>query len=445
MTCCRGHRLFLPALLLAATLLIPTAAQGGAIAPCEQPMIFDRAAVNAVILPYRYTGEKSQQMLSEAGQQLSRLLQLETLFALVKYGSVGAVELQGEPGGCQVDRILEQLTQGSGPGKLRPGHGLILLWGRIYEEGSDIYLQSYLRFLRGQTAEEFRFPLGAGDKFLASLPAQAFAFPPRRLSQEDLQQITTRFADSAMIRPHPDLNSPGKSLAAWPAWKPFAYWVTEVRGDWMHIQAQDQSGSGWVRARLDPKAWPLRQKLPELTLLDALAGYLRFQVGKDVAEVKPAPETTLGQMRETLELYLNQTEGQSEALPQAVGLAAEGILRLGSGGEGAAQQTAAQFTRARNLVPQNAEARNLAVLGQWLLALQGREVSGASLVQGLLDAVAVAPNNPQTLANLETLYRQFQKTPAQSPYLAPELAQRLSTLQQIRTAQPLERNNREKR
>jgi hypothetical protein len=432
---CRGHHHFLPALLLAAALFVPIVARSGAIAPCEHPMVFDRAAVNAVILPYRYTGDKRHQMLSEAGQQLSRLLQLETLFALVKYGSVGAVELQGEPGGCQVDRILDQLTQGSGQGRLRPGHGLILLWGRIYEEGSDIYLQSYLKFLRGQTAEEFRFPLGAGEEFLARLPAQGFAFPPRRLSQEDLKQITTRFADSAVIRAQPDLNASGESLAAWPAWKPFAYWVTEVRRDWMHIQAQDQSGSGWVRARLDPKAWPLRQKLPELTLLDALAGYLRFQVGKDVAEVKPAPEAALGQMRETLALYLSQTEGQSEALPQAVGLAAEGIVRLCSGGEGAVQQAAAQFTRARNLVPQNAEARNLAVLGQWLLERQGSEVSGGSLVQGLLDAVAVAPSNPQTLANLETLYRQFQLTPAQSPFPEAELAKRLTTLRQIRAAQ----------
>lgn len=431
----RGNHSTLLALLIALVLLLPTGVWAGAIAPCEHPMVFERAAVNAVILPYRYTGEKKHQMLSEAGQQLSRLLQLETLFALVKYGSIGAVELVGEPAGCQVDRILEQLTQGSRQGSLRPGHGLILLWGRIYEEGSDIYLQSYLRFLRGKTSEELRFSFSGGDEFLARLPAQAFSFPPRRLTRDDLQQITTRFADSAVIRQQPDLGSPGKSLAAWPAWKPLAYWVSEIRGDWMHIQAQDSSGSGWVRARLDPKAWPLREKLPELTLLDALAGYLRYQVGRDVAEVKPAPEATLGQVQKTLALYLSQTEGQAEALPQAVGLAAEGILRLRSGGGEAARQVAPLFSRVRNLVPQNAEAHNLAVLGQWLLARQGSDISGASLVQGLLDAVAVEPSNPQTLANLETLYHQFQRAPEQSPYPSAELAQRLSTLQQIRAGQ----------
>lgn len=432
---CRSPHGTTALLLCALTLLLPAVSRGGAFARCEHPMVFDRAAVNAVILPYRYTGDKRQQMLSEAGQQLTRLLQLETLFALVKYGSIGAVELGGEPGDCQVDRILEQLTQTRGQGTLRPGHGMILLWGRIYEEGNDIYLQSYLRFLRGKTTEELRFPLGAEAEFLARLPAQAFAFPPRRLSQGDLQQITTRFADSAVIREQPDLNSPGKPLAAWPAWKPFAYWVKKVSGDWMQIEAQDGSG-GWVRARLDPEAWPLRQKLPELTLLDALAGYLRFQVGQDLAEVTPAPEGTLEQMSQTLTLYLKQTAGELESLPQAVGLAAEGIVRLRSGGEKAARQAAPLFNRARSLVPQNAETRNLAVLGQWLLADQGNEVSGASLAQGLLDAVAVAPNNPQTLANLETLYRQFQQRPDQSPYPSTELAQRLTTLRQIRAAQP---------
>lgn len=111
-------------------------------------------------------------------------------------------------------------------------------------------------------------------------------------------------------------------------------------------------------------------------------------------------------------------------------------VRLRSAGAEAPPQAAALFSQARRLIPQNAEARNLEVLGQWLLARQGDpEVSGARLVQGLLDAVAVAPQNPELLANLETLYRQFQQRPAHSPFAASELTERLATLQKIRARQ----------
>ena len=101
-----------------------------------------------MVLPFRYAGTEERRELTETGQRLTRLVQFEILLSMVKYGSVAAVALhESEPGGCDAVDVLEQV-------RLEPGHGLILVWGRLFEQQDQIYVQTYVRFLRGERSED---------------------------------------------------------------------------------------------------------------------------------------------------------------------------------------------------------------------------------------------------------------------------------------------------
>ena len=143
--------------LSAVTLLLVLIAQSASgISPAEQcsnPSVFPGAAINVIILPY--STETPRHTLGEAAQKFTMLMQLEILFSLLKYESVGvkrlvATQEEMKSGECGPERVLAMLL-GQQPGAretLRKGHGLILVWGTFYEEGENLYHQTYVRFLR---------------------------------------------------------------------------------------------------------------------------------------------------------------------------------------------------------------------------------------------------------------------------------------------------------
>ncbi len=426
--------------LVLLTLAVP--ARSMDIAPCDHPRVFGGAALNAVILPFRYTGHSREQALSEAAQRLTRLVQLDILFSLIKHGSIGVIELHGQPAGCDVDAVLAKLMRGNGRGKLLPGHGLILLWGRLYEEGDSIYLQNYMKFLRRGQEETLTYSPSSNDdslrEFAARLPAQAVAFAPRRLDRRDLQDIIEESSQAAIIRPRPDREQPGQPLDVRDSSQRFGYWVTDIQGDWLKIQAQDGSTSGWVQARRGASS-PLNRIMPELSFLDGVAGYLRYQVGRDREEVSAAPTQTPQRVATAFSTYQAAIEHGSEPLNMAVASALQGVLLVRSheavpDATEARNEAAGLFAQAKQLAPYNAGARNLNFIGSLIKAEQSSaDPSGLALTQSLLDTVAVDPDNSVTLANLENLYRYFQTTTALNPFTAGELEMRLNTVEKIRS------------
>jgi len=133
--------------IVAFTLLYPASAHAGAPhVPCRYPFVFSDAAVNLVVLPYDDTGV-SQPGSRGSGTQLALLLQMDALSHILGYGSVGAVQLEASPGdqhGCETDTVAGKLL-GKEPGaeaQIRPGNGLVLVWGLMYEEDDDLYIQT---------------------------------------------------------------------------------------------------------------------------------------------------------------------------------------------------------------------------------------------------------------------------------------------------------------
>jgi hypothetical protein len=184
---------------------------------CGQPFLFPQASVNIVILPYQRISVDSN-FLSATGDRLSVLVEIQAFYSAMKFGGAGVVRLvqAGQDAQCDEDDVFLKLL-GRAPGALsgktlRSGNAVVLVWGRLYEEGDDVYAQTYIRFLRFPGNEEFR--LDFGDLELSGrLPSQVFALAPRHLSQHDLVSIHGQFSNSAVLRAGPESVQRRASLA----------------------------------------------------------------------------------------------------------------------------------------------------------------------------------------------------------------------------------------
>src|SRR6516225_6336769 len=201
-----GFRLIRWMMVLTSLLFVQVAQAGMPHRDCRFPMVFEGAAVNVVVLPYRYAGESDS--LTSLGNRLSLLVKLDVLTNILEYGSVGAVQMEMPEGtskndpSCLPETVLPILlgsrppqmglagmydTRGSA-NALRPGHALVLVWGLLYEEGEDVFVQTYARFLRRDTEESFQFEAG-GSSFFAKPSSQLLAFTPQKFTITELKQI----------------------------------------------------------------------------------------------------------------------------------------------------------------------------------------------------------------------------------------------------------------
>lgn len=399
-------------LLLATVLLAPECAVAVEFdGPCDAPTLFPDAALNVVVLPY--SQPKALPLADDrVGQRLAALVELEALLTVVKFGSVGLVQLVGNDEKCATDVVFEKLH-----GQLKSGRGLILVWGRIFQAGDDLYVQSYLRFLRRNVAETIELPI-AGRRLSGRLTSQAWACPPRKVSLRDLQGIQQQFAGSRLLRSSPDDKAAFVTIPEGSG--PYSFSILGVRGDWVQLQptARRQTlPTGWLRARSENTQWPLRNRMPELGLVEGIGGYLAARVSSNV------PPDALGAADAALAQYLARWKdgaliAAEDAAKSGVTLAVavpeqlRGFIALERGAISNDALTAAadHFTKAADILPYSGDARNLAIMTRLALALQqaapsqSASQSAHGYVESFLAAVGTEPTNPVVLANLETLY-----------------------------------------
>ena len=423
--------LMLPVLLVAAEI-----AWAGGRLPCNEARVFGGAAVNALVLPYRYTGKQTSDLKS-TGSRLAALIQQETLFAMLKYGRVGATELVSEGDHfCDVREVLKLVMDRTDQYKFRSGHAVVIIWGRIYEEGQDVYVQSYIRFLRRDASETIQVNLlGPEDRRLqltATIPEQAVAMVPRKLTKGDIDQIEQNAAKTLITHQTPDENTPGKPLAQSP-FEPLAYGVVDARDGWMKIRSYITGRTGWVRARDDNEAWSLRRFLPELGYLDGVVGYLRLRTAKQVP-LTNNPKRTYKWIEKAFTSY--ETAVGKEAAANAIGLskAMMGLL-LWEQHElidiHEYKPVAANlFQEAVKNIPGSPEARVLATITAPFL--QGEPTIDKKTMSqvdaGLLGALAIEPRSTSTLQNLQQLYELAVHTNGFGSYGVEELNARLAVI-----------------
>jgi hypothetical protein len=387
---------------------------------CEEPRVFRDTPVNVLLLPYTYTGAEQRRPLSEAARLLGILMEQDSLIEMVKYGSIAVVNLVSLPGQrpCVPDEVWERMVgakrdRASGA---RPGAGVAMMWGRLYEQGTDLYIQSYLRFARVDTHERVQRTAGSGDarvQFGADLP-QSITLPPRRISEADLRAIAREFTRAAKVYEQPSesarvvdaLPDPNRAAADPNRFEPFGYIVTEVRGDWMRTEMLYGGRPGWVRARVDANQWPLRDRLPEMHMLDAVVGYLHYRVATEPSPFRRAepPLRVIDLAQRSLARYLERTPADVQPAAAATGQALLGTLHLLAAFNDAQLAAAeGQLAAAERLAPYSGELRNLHNLARLQrCCLHGARDTAAAqpMMDALLDAIAADPENANALRNL---------------------------------------------
>ena len=401
-------------LLAFVVLMLPARAMAGAVnVPCSAPFVFSNAAVNAVILPYSLPPALGSQ--SAAGDKLGGLVQLETIMSIAKFGSIGVVQLVNDSRGpCSPETVLDQLT-GKRPGArevMKRGNGLILIWGRIFQSGPDLFLQSYIRFVRPGVEESIDVPVR--DRTLTgTLSTQAFACAPRKIALRDLEAIERQFAASRLLHEEPSSSSPTRAISQ----DPFSYWITDVRGDWVKLQSMSSPRAsapfgGWIQARAPDAQWSLRRHMPELYFVEAVAGYLSARIPQTPGA---ASQRALQNAESALTRYLeawgaNAVLGSDAAAggtPLAVAVPRQlaGFMALMRGPD-ALPEARTQFQRAAALAPQSSAARHLAAVASIAQAYRqpSADQSPQRFIEELRALLGTDPDNTRILRNLMAVY-----------------------------------------
>ncbi len=462
-------RPFALSLLCSLLLTLPGISWAGAVmVPCDRPFVFPRAAVNVVVLPF--TLPPQLRRFSQTGARLGMLVQKEVLLSIAKFESVGAIHLSEESPShpCKAEQVRAQLL-GEVPGaanNVERGRALVLVWGRIFESEKQLFIQPYVQFLRRGVTEQVRQDIG-GKKFVGELSAQGFMGLQRRMSLEDLARIEQLARRAGTLYAEPNEQSSKTEL---PLEVPFYYYVIDVKGDWMRVVpfAPDRVPYGgqvineesrearWMKARSEGSDFSLRRFLPELAFVEGVSGFLSARVAQDMPSgrkperidvLSKMADRSLAEYREAFARNQVVTQageaGSEQSLALAVPLQVQGMMRLlpASPNLQALREAQALFADSTRLLPASADARNLNVMAQLLLAYRDTEraMSGESATSSLLAAVGLEPDNRLVLANLASAYEIVtgpkENQPQSWPPITPEQrATAVERLQSVREA-----------
>jgi hypothetical protein len=436
-------------IVVAIVATMPCLAEAGAQnIPCRRPFIFQGAAVNVVVLPYE--SAPGLPAAGGIGERLAGLMQLEVLRSIAKFGSVGAVQMVGSPADCDPELVIGKLL-GRVPGAattLRQGHGLVVVWGRFYNESGNVFVQTFCRLIRAGADETFELVAG-GRPFSAQISAQAFACAPRKVTVPDLRNFEEQFLRSTIVRETPQESASGTRMPS----QPQPYWISDTQGDWMKIASQGGL-QGWIRLSGARDAWSLARWLPELTYIEGMAGYLRSRIAaqqrSDVrAEWMENAARALAEYEKSIDTQPAGDPGSRSAwrtaLAGAVQLQLRGILATLKPQASADDRANALnlFERAATMIPHDGNARNLVAVMRLSQAL-GSSNPGPSLKEAaddLLRALGADPGNPRLLANLQGAYEALlAQSGTAIPLLTDDerrtITERLGAIKQVRSAKP---------
>jgi hypothetical protein len=432
-----------PGLIVAIVICAPGVAEAGVQGiPCRSPFVFQTAAVNVVVLPYE--AAQTVTTVGGLGDKLSSLLQMEILRSIAKFGSVGAVQMTGSSTDCNPDLVVAKLL-GRTPGAkatLGKGQGLVVVWGRFYSQGGDVFVQTFCRFFRNGVEETFDVSVN-GRRFSAPISAPAFACASWKVTVADLENFEAQFRRSTLLHSTPQDGSPGSQM---PSQAP--YWISDTQGDWMKITIQNGT-SGWIHLSGARDSWSLTRWLPELKYIEGLAGYLRARVS--AAQSVPVRAEWIGSANQALMEYeasadalakAGRSNSQRTALAGAVETQLRGILSTLRPDSTADDRATALrlFERAETMLPSDGNARNLRAVAQ--LSLISTGYPGLSLkqtAQDLLQALGADPGNSGLLASLEGAYELLLAAPRTGPATLTdaergEITERLAAIKEIRSA-----------
>jgi len=396
----------------------PRATAGG-IASCREPFAFHGAEINVVVLPYFQAGP-SPRPLNGLGSQLALLVKLETLYRALAYDHWGIVLLMGNKDECDPDKIAARLLQ-----QIDRAGRLVVVSGKLYQQDEDIYVQTFARFYRKPMPDEKTVPAEVGFQlggktFQGRITGQQFAFPPEQLPIKVMDAIAANFTKAAFIYDSPHLDSHKRPLPLDSFRRcdfcenGMAFTVEGRMGDWIRIKKNTEE-PGYLLAHLE-EGMSLSQQMPEVGFLQGLMGFLRYnQPGVQTANAPAGMQVA----RQALLEYAKRSQAAEEPETLASALQLSAILEF-NGRHGASSE---QFDAAYQLVPYDADARNLAAMFRLHrdYSAPGKNLSARDTANDFIAAVALQPKNSLVLDNLESFY-ELLGTPAAREKIRPGTA-----------------------
>ncbi|SEC69210.1 hypothetical protein SAMN05519104_1883 [Rhizobiales bacterium GAS188] len=385
-----------------------TPAGAGMIGDCREPQLFHGAAVNTVVLGYRYAG-RDDPALVDAAAKLATLIQFDTLLSQLKYRSIAVIQLtrpaENDPSldrACAPEVLVSRLAD-----QLEPGNALIFLWGNLFEDEGSLFIQSFVATRRAGQSGDFAFRWRVGDRdhaFAAGLPADRAAFAPHEVPRSELERLAEVDAKLAVARKEPDARLQGDALARDPH-RPLSFYIDDVRGGWMHLKSVEGDAIGWIDAGQMQQEWPLRQFLPELSFVEGAVGYFLLQI--DRAHGRPFQPRIAELADSELRRFAETADRVRGASTLALARAMQGIMRALRGDMREPIPLLREtFQDIVQLVPGSSQARNLKALADLhACCIAGSTVVAAqSVIDQLVDALRVDPTDARTLSNLQNLY-----------------------------------------
>lgn len=408
----------------------------GAQSPCADPLVLPGPKVHIFILPYQAQGR-----LTPRGHELATILQRHVLFAALKYRSIAVVELTGEPARCAPELIMSRVNP-----RLQTGQAAIFLWGRLFEQGDSIRLQSSVAFaMHGSAAtpispDKLQWSLGGGaaDDTSASVPNDPVLFAARQIPLDLLQAIEPAYREARRFHKTPDASSSFFDLPESPEAR-FGYEVLETRADWMHIRLLPGGDDGWVPAHALASSDNLKGAFAELYFVDGLIGYHQlWSVGSRPSTDNP--QRLLELTRASFDRYIQLAADRAETEPRALAVVLKGNATLRAAGAAAwstatLQQAQALYRDARELAPTSTIASNFYLACSSALCARGACADGPDqLHDQYLRAIARDPTSAELVANLDRLYGAAQSGRIHLSVPAERIAEQRARIARVQSA-----------
>ena len=329
---------------------------------------------------------------------------------------------------CDPDEVLTGLIRGVAAEPIRKGQVLLMLQGRIFIEGDQIFLQSRLRGFRRNAlppgdaerlseyaaGESLSAALGDGAYDLrASIPALDITFAPRAVTFEEFDRIDERFEKASIVYPERSVTSGGETLR-FHAGRPQAFSVQLFDdGKWLKIEEYFGGLSGFIHA--DPTiSTSLHASLPELDFLNGLLGFLRISQAQAGEDYPAPPKSAARHARASLARFIESPRTLEDIEARALASALSGVLSATDDEDWKAARQ--HFAAAATAAPYRSAYRNLLGLADAMLCCAGAPQPGfADPTRSFTDSLSLAPNDREALLNLDaflTLLSEAAEPPA---------------------------------
>lgn len=400
---------------LFALLVVPVNVFAGGQSGCKHILSFRGAYVNNYVKEFEGVSTlKVPEKLQKSGNQLSQLIQLDGLYSQIGYGPLGYVFIdtsKSSPKSCANENLLKNIND-----ELVDKRGALLLSGNFQQVNDQIYLLTQLDFLRKGLDETISLAIPNSTKneaFIVQLPMSSISFSPRKFSEVQMFDVFKAYEKYMQVRKSPSPTAKIKQLNISKR-KGFAYSVEEVRDGWLKLKSRSPGfPSGWIEVPGNIGELGLRDLLPELYFVDAVAVYLQIRVGIQQQKISiKSYSNKLKRFESLLNKFSARAKGVNDR--RALGLlqTLQIALILDNPEFIFDKQTVNKIEnltkQAAIAYPTSRETRSLMVLTKYISTIHKDEKTENAIVtleNELLKIISSDPLNSYAKANLERLWR----------------------------------------